>query len=109
MFDASFALQLGCMRWSGHRSRGWWKGRSDRFSQSCACREVSLKTSLTLAKHCLHNQVYGRNGSTFDEKALMGHHFFVIRAIAGNERETSDAIQDRLTTEFFETIEEYDA
>ena len=53
-------------------------------------------------------QVYGRKGGKFDENTLMGHHFFVIRAIAGNEKEKSEEIQDRLTREFFETIEDWD-
>lgn len=54
-------------------------------------------------------KVYGRHGGIFDEKALMGHHFFVIRSIAGNDKESGEEIQDRLTKEFFETIEDYDA
>lgn len=53
-------------------------------------------------------QVYGRKGGIFDDKALMGHHFLVIRAIRGNEKESSEEIQDRLTSEFFETIEDWD-
>lgn len=56
-------------------------------------------------------QVYGRQGKPFDEKALMGHHFFVIRAIggAGGNGARGEEIQDRLTKEFFETVEDFDA
>lgn len=39
----------------------------------------------------------------------MGHHFFVIRAVAPNDSETKEQIQDRLCRDYHETLEDYDA
>lgn len=38
----------------------------------------------------------------------MGHHFFVIRGIGDTKDEPGQQAQDRLTKEFFETVEEWD-
>ncbi|GAA6061816.1 hypothetical protein JCM10212_001122 [Sporobolomyces blumeae] len=48
-------------------------------------------------------KVYGRSGKAFEPQDLMGHHFFVVRAMEGGE----DA-QDKIAREFFDTCEEYD-
>lgn len=55
---------------------------------------------------------YGRGGKLFDAdgsgRDLMGHHFFVIRGVAAGKGEESEEVQDRITKEFFETVEEWD-
>ncbi|GAA6021625.1 hypothetical protein JCM11491_001243 [Sporobolomyces phaffii] len=48
-------------------------------------------------------KVYGRSGKEFEPQDLMGHHFFVVRAMEGGSES-----QDRIAKEFFETCEEYD-
>ncbi|GAA5847660.1 hypothetical protein JCM5353_006855 [Sporobolomyces roseus] len=48
-------------------------------------------------------KVYGRSGKEFEPQDLMGHHFFVMRAMEGGVDQ-----QDKLAKEFFETCEEYD-
>ena len=53
-------------------------------------------------------KVYGRQGGIFDAKALMGHHFFVVRAVAPASGVSAEDIQDRLCKEYHETIEEWD-
>lgn len=45
----------------------------------------------------------GRGGKEFEPQDLMGHHFFVVRAIEGGEE-----AQDRIAKEFFDTCQEYD-
>lgn len=77
------------------------------FSFSHALRQYCTHARWWIDTFHLISQVYGRHGGIFDSKALMGHHFFVIRAIAGSEKESGEEIQDRLTKEFFETIEDY--
>ncbi|GAA6043816.1 hypothetical protein JCM8097_002063 [Rhodosporidiobolus ruineniae] len=47
-------------------------------------------------------KVYGKSGAPFAPQDLMGHHFFVVRAM-----EDGEAAQDRIAREFFETCEEY--
>ncbi|GAA5905019.1 hypothetical protein JCM6882_002419 [Rhodosporidiobolus microsporus] len=47
-------------------------------------------------------KVYGKGGAPFAPQDLMGHHFFVVRAMEGGE-----AAQDKIAKEFFETCEEY--
>ncbi|GAA5987101.1 hypothetical protein JCM5350_003759 [Sporobolomyces pararoseus] len=49
-------------------------------------------------------KVYGRGGKEFEPQDLMGHHFFVVRAMEGGEE-----AQNKIAKEFFETCEEYDA
>lgn len=71
----------------------------------CVC--MSLNTPLASTEHTL--QVYGRHGGVFDAAALMGHHFYVIRAVSsGNDGERAEAVQDRLAKEYFETVEDWD-
>lgn len=50
------------------------------------------------------DRAIGRSGKAFEPQDLMGHHFFVVRAMEGGE-----ASQDKIAKEFFETCEEYDA
>ncbi|GAA6024060.1 hypothetical protein JCM10207_009294 [Rhodosporidiobolus poonsookiae] len=47
-------------------------------------------------------KVYGKGGAPFSPQDLMGHHFFVVRAMEGGE-----AAQDKIAKEFFETAEEW--
>jgi len=74
--------EIGCWSW-------------DVCAAVCIAREAGCK-------------VFGRKGGVFDGKALMGHHFFVIRAIAPTADESGEAIQDRLAKEYFETVEDWD-
>ncbi|GAA5855269.1 hypothetical protein JCM8547_009010 [Rhodosporidiobolus lusitaniae] len=50
-------------------------------------------------------KVYGKGGKPFSPQDLMGHHFFVVRAIS--EENGGEEQQDRIAREFFETCEEY--
>ncbi|GAA5905170.1 hypothetical protein JCM8208_000302 [Rhodotorula glutinis] len=52
-------------------------------------------------------KVYGKGGAPFAPQDLMGHHFFVVRAIADSEGETGEQAQDRIAKEFFAVAEEY--
>ena len=49
----------------------------------------------------------GKGGAAFEPQDLMGHHFFVVRAIADSEGETGEQAQDRIAKEFFALAEEY--
>lgn len=49
----------------------------------------------------------GKGGAPFQPQDLMGHHFFVVRAIADSEGETGEQAQDRIAKEFFALAEEY--
>ncbi|BGP15665.1 hypothetical protein JCM10213_006165 [Rhodosporidiobolus nylandii] len=58
-------------------------------------------------------KVYGKSGAPFQPQDLMGHHFFVVRAIGdtldaeGKVVETGEQAQDRIAKAFFEVAEEY--
>ncbi|BGP47653.1 hypothetical protein JCM10450v2_003518 [Rhodotorula kratochvilovae] len=52
-------------------------------------------------------KVYGKGGAPFEPQDLMGHHFFVVRAIADTEGESGEEAQDRIAREFFAVAEEY--
>jgi len=49
----------------------------------------------------------GKGGAPFAPQDLMGHHFFVVRAIADSDGETGEQAQDRIAKEFFALAEEY--
>lgn len=52
---------------------------------------------------------YGRDGKPFDDGVdLMGHHFFVVRAIGDTETEKGGDAQDRIAKEFFSVVEQWD-
>lgn len=59
-------------------------------------------------------QVYGRKGGPFDAAALMGHHFFVIRAIGTSPDSSSgsknggEQQQDALCAEYHATVADWD-
>ncbi|GAA5993013.1 hypothetical protein JCM11641_007924 [Rhodosporidiobolus odoratus] len=58
-------------------------------------------------------KVYGKSGTPFQPQDLMGHHFFVVRAIADTVDEKGEVVekgeegQDRIARRFFEVAEEY--
>ncbi|SGY16024.1 BQ5605_C012g06737 [Microbotryum silenes-dioicae] len=54
-------------------------------------------------------KVFGRGGKNFEAQDLMGHHFFVVRAIEDGEKETGPQAQARIAAEFFEAAEEWEA
>ena len=72
----------------------------DRFvvRGSSRTREMKLILRFSSSHDCI-----GRSGREFEPQDLMGHHFFVVRAMEGGEEQ-----QDKLAKEFFETCEEYD-
>lgn len=53
----------------------------------------------------------GRGGKPWKPQDLMGHHFFVVRAIAdaADGSETGEQAQDRIAKEFFAAAEDWDA
>ncbi|GAA5880973.1 hypothetical protein JCM3774_001492 [Rhodotorula dairenensis] len=55
-------------------------------------------------------KVYGRGGKPWNPQDLMGHHFFVVRAIAdaADGSETGEQAQDRIAKEFFAAAEDWD-
>ncbi|GJN88918.1 hypothetical protein Rhopal_001889-T1 [Rhodotorula paludigena] len=53
-------------------------------------------------------KVYAKGGKAWTPQDLMGHHFFVVRAIADSEGETGEEAQDRIAREFFQVAEEWD-
>ncbi|KAM0787412.1 hypothetical protein ACM66B_003495 [Microbotryomycetes sp. NB124-2] len=55
-------------------------------------------------------KVYGKGGKPFEPQDLMGHHFFVVRAIGDHSEtgETGEQAQDRIAKQFFETVVEWE-
>ncbi|KAK4049020.1 hypothetical protein OIV83_004381 [Microbotryomycetes sp. JL201] len=55
-------------------------------------------------------KVYGKAGKAFEPQDLMGHHFFVVRAIGDNNEtgETGEQAQDRIAKQFFDTVVEWE-
>ncbi|GAA5890441.1 hypothetical protein JCM5296_005048 [Sporobolomyces johnsonii] len=53
-------------------------------------------------------KVFGKSGKPFLPQDLMGHHFFVVRAIGDTAGETGEQAQERIAKEFFATAEEWD-
>lgn len=53
---------------------------------------------------------YGRDGKPFSDDGvdLMGHHFFVVRAIGDTETEKGSDAQDRIAKQFFSVVEQWD-
>lgn len=49
-----------------------------------------------------------KGGKAWTPQDLMGHHFFVVRAIPDSEGETGEEAQDRIAREFFQVAEEWD-
>lgn len=81
-------------------------GQLDMY-QEIGCWSWDVCAGVVIAREA-GGQVYGRKGATFDAAALMGHHFFVIRAIGDRANETGSQAQERLTKEYFETVEDWD-
>lgn len=55
-------------------------------------------------------RVYGRDGAVWkdDGSDLMGHHFFVVRAIGDTDSEKGSDAQDRIAKEFFSLAESWE-
>ncbi|KAK4705662.1 myo-inositol-1(or 4)-monophosphatase, partial [Phenoliferia sp. Uapishka_3] len=54
-------------------------------------------------------KVYGRGGKAWEDEDLMGHYFFVVRAIGDTSKESGEVAQDRIAKEFFGCAEDWDA
>jgi myo-inositol-1(or 4)-monophosphatase len=64
-----------------------------------------------LPASCISRPHAGRGGKPWKPQDLMGHHFFVVRAIAdaADGSETGEQAQDRIAKEFFAAAEDWDA
>ncbi|KAK4056002.1 hypothetical protein OIO90_002997 [Microbotryomycetes sp. JL221] len=55
-------------------------------------------------------KVFGKGGKPWQAQDLMGHHFFVVRAIGDNAQtgESGEEAQDRIAKQFFDTVVEWE-